>query len=695
MAKDPFYHSEKKRYKNPIPSREWILQSLENIGKPVSFDQLADNFKLNDEAGLLALKKRLNAMVRDGQLIRNHNADFVLVAHLGLCKGRIGYGKDRQPYMFDEHAETRYAISGFQLTELVEGDYVLARRLNQENAVIVEIISRNLKTIIGRVQKHAHLTTLLPLKHCCYSDPVIIDQAKKLSANEMVEVSIVEMPKPGKPMLVKVEQVLPDNPDLEQQIDILCGAYGIETSFNHHYEFEKVTDYTGRTDWRSLPFVTIDGADAKDFDDAICVKKIKKGFEAYIAIADVTHYVKPDTALDNEAADRGTSVYFPQRVIPMLPQALSNDLCSLVPHQDRLVLGLQVQLTQHGQVVGYQLHEAVICSHARLTYDAVQAMIDKEADIPQALQTVLPPMIDLATKLSDIKNRRGALRFNRSALVPTFKGMQIDGFSLKPSNDAMHLVEVYMLLANELVAEHCQAHDIPCLYRNHGAPDWVKLEPFFSMLGMLGVKVKKQKKHLTPKIINEWIGRLAPSTMISILEHLLLRALPQAVYQPESRGHFGLAYANYLHFTSPIRRYPDLLVHRQLKRAINKKPLKVKGLNALGVHCSRTERRAEQACRWVEGWLKCQWMETKINQIFTGKVSSVTAFGLFVTLDDCGVDGLIHIAKLPKDYYEFNEKHSNLVGQKSNRVFAMGDAVKIRVAHVNVEQQRIDFLLVD
>lgn len=695
MAKDPFYHSEKKRYKNPIPSREWILQSLEDTGKPISFEQLANQFKLDNDAGLLALKKRLNAMVRDGQLIRNNNADFVLVAHLGLCKGRICYGKDRQPYMLDEQSETRYTISGFQLTELVEGDYVLARRLSTESVVIVEIIGRDLKSIIGRVQKHAQLITLLPLKHCCYSDPIIIDSANKLKSHDMVEVNIVEMPKPGKPMLVEVKQVLPNRPDLQQQIDILCSAFGIETTFNHLYEFSQVSDFEGRTDWRALPFVTIDGADAKDFDDAICVKKTKKGFEAYVAIADVTHYVKHDSPLDKEAANRGTSVYFPQRVVPMLPQALSNDLCSLVPHQDRLVLGLQVQLTQQGQVTAYQLHEAVICSHARLTYDAVQAMMDQKKAMPQALETVLPPMIELATKLNDIKNRRGALRFNRSALVPNFKGMQITGFTLKPSNDAMRLVEVYMLLANELVAEHCQQHDIPCLYRNHGKPDLLKLAPFFTMLEMLGVKIKKQKNHLTPKKINEWIEALGPGPMLSILEHLLLRALPQAVYQPESKGHFGLAYAHYLHFTSPIRRYPDLLVHRQLKRSLNKKPLTIKGLNALGAHCSRTERRAEQACRWVEGWLKCQWMETKINQMFTGKVSSVTAFGLFVTLDDCGVDGLIHIAKLPKDYYEFNEKHANLVGQKSKRVFSIGDAVKIRVTQVNIEQQRIDFLLVD
>lgn len=691
--KDPFYRSEKKRYRNPIPSREWIIQNLQTFNAPISLEQLKKRLSIKGEEATAAFQKRLSAMVRDGQLLKNRNNDYVIVKQMGLCRGHIHYGKDRQPYLYDEDTQNKISISGYQLTELLENDYILARNIQPNQAIIVEVLSRSLTEIVGRVQTEQGITTIVPLKHCCYSDPILAPQSKPLDSGTMIKAKIIDYPKPGRPIIAEfVAEIAADN-TTSDQIETVCHAYGIPVDINCQASFDKEISLDNREDWRHLPFVTIDGNDAKDFDDALYVERKKDGYDVYVAIADVSHYVTPGSDLDKEASNRSTSVYFPGHVVPMLPKVLSNDLCSLVPHQDRYVMGVKACLDLKGHVQSYTLHEAVIHSHARLTYEQVETFIKKQAKIPKAIQASLQPMIVLADILIELKNRRGALKFNRQETVPVFKDGNIVDFKQIGAMASMKLVEVYMLLANELVASYCDKHQLTCLYRNHGKPDPEKLFGLFQVLSALGFKTPMRKKDMTAKQLSKLMEKVEEKIKSNVYDILMLRALPQAVYSPNCQGHFGLAYQYYLHFTSPIRRYPDLVVHQQLKRFMHGQSTEVANVNQIASHCSYAERRAEQASRWIESELKCKFMMHHIGKRFKGRISSVMNFGVFVTIEAFGIDGMIHISKLPKDYYDFDPEKMILTGRKNNRVFALGDQIQVKVYKIDAENHRIDFLL--
>lgn len=690
--KDPFYRSEKKRYKNPIPSREWIIQNLLEFNAPISLEQLRKRFNIKSNEVSLALNKRLMAMVRDGQLLKNRNDDFVLVKQMGLCRGYIHFGKDRQPYLFDEDTQKKFSISGYQLTELLENDYILARVINKEQAIIVEILSRSLTEIVGRIQIDQGIVSIFPLKPCCYSAPILLTKDQHLKAGAMVRAKIIDYPKPGRPVIVELAEEISNQDHINDKVETVCHAFGIPLNIKHSSSFDKSIKLSNRDDWRNLPFVTIDGNDAKDFDDALFVKKNQDGYEVYIAIADVSHYVKPGSDLNEEAKDRSTSVYFPGYVVPMLPKTLSNDLCSLVPNQDRYVMGVKALLDLKGNVKEYTLHEAVIHSHARLTYDKMEKFIKKEMSIPAQLKPSLEPMIELSDILIALKNQRGALRFNRQEIVPIFEQGDIVDFKHVGTMTSMKLVEVYMLLANELVAGFCEKNQLPCLYRNHGKPDSDKLLGLFNLLNSFGFKLPMRKKDLTSKQLARLMEKVQEKVKTNVYDILMLRALPQAIYSPICQGHFGLAYQNYLHFTSPIRRYPDLVVHQQIKRFLHGEATEVLNLSQIASHCSYAERRAEQASRWIESELKCKFIEKYIGKHFTGRISSVMNFGVFVTIEAYGIDGMIHISKLPKDYYDFDSEKMILVGRKNNKKFVLGDEIKIKVYKIDLENHRIDFL---
>ncbi len=691
--KDPFYRSEKKRYKNPIPSREWIIQNLQAFNAPISLEQLKKRLNIKGDEATSAFIKRLSAMVRDGQLLRNRNNDFVLVKQMGLCQGYVHYGKDRQPYLFEEDTQKKISISGYQLTELLENDYILARSISQDQAIIVEILSRSLTEIVGRIQSDQGVTYLTPLKPCCYTDPILAPTDKAIKPGALVRVRVVDYPKPGRPIIAEYVDEIAATDNLTQKIDTVCHAFGIPVDIKCKDHFERDISLDGRDDWRQYPFVTIDGNDAKDYDDALYVEKTHGGFDVYVAIADVSHYVTPGSALNDEAKMRSTSVYFPGHVVPMLPKVLSNDLCSLVPNQDRYVMGVKASLDRHGHVQNYTLHEAVIHSHARLTYDQVEKFIHKKEVIPKDLRSSLVPMIALSKVLIEAKYKRGALKFNRQETVPVIEGNDIVDFKQLGSMTSMKLVEVYMLLANELVASFCEKHKLPCLYRNHGQPDAEKLSGLFQLFNVLGLKLPFKKKALTSKQLAKLMEKVHTTFHTNVYDILMLRALPQAVYSPQCQGHFGLAYQHYLHFTSPIRRYPDLLVHQQIKRLMHGEALEVSHLSQMASHCSYAERRAEQASRWIDSELKCRFIEKYIGKRFNGRISSVMNFGVFVTIEAFGIDGMIHISKLPKDYYDFNSEKMSLVGRKNNRQFALGDEIKIKVYKIDFENHRIDFLL--
>ena len=693
--KDPFYRSEKKRYKNPIPSREWIIQTLAEFNAPISIEQLKKLLKLKDKDAALAFTKRLSAMVRDGQLLKNRNNDYVLVKQMGLCRGNIHYGKDRQPYLFDDDTQKKMSISGYQLTELLENDYVLARSISAEQVIIIEILSRNLTNIIGRVQTDKGITSITPMKPCCYSDPILLPLEKDIPSGTWVNVSIVEYPKPGRPAIVAFEKAISNQQDINDKIDLICSAFGIPMAHERSYQFDDKICLEGRDDWRQLSFVTIDGDDAKDFDDAIYVEAIPSGYNVYVAIADVSHYVTPESEINEEAKQRSTSVYFPGYVVPMLPKQLSNDLCSLLPNQDRYVMGVKITLDKEGSVDTYTLHEAVIHSHARLTYKQVESFIQSADSIPKDLSHTMTPMISLAEKLMVLKEKRGALQFNRQECVPIIRDGCIVDFKQSVSLTSMQLVEVYMLLANELVARFCEKHQLPCLYRNHGQPDAEKLHGLFQTLNHLGIKAPNRDQAIHTKQLSKLMKKVHNKVNSHVYDILMLRALPQALYGPDCQGHYGLAYQHYLHFTSPIRRYPDLLVHQQLKHLMHGEATVVSDLNHMGSHCSYAERRAEQATRWLDNELKCEFIKQYMGQSFQGRISSVMNFGIFVTLEQFGIDGMVHISNLPKDYYDFDHEKICLVGRKSRRQFRLGDVVNITIHNIDTDQHRIDFLLND
>ncbi|MEE2770145.1 MAG: ribonuclease R [Pseudomonadota bacterium] len=691
--KDPFYGSEKKRYKNPIPSREWIIQNLVAFNAPISLEQLKSHLNVKGAEESAAFNKRLGAMVRDGQLLKNRNNDFVLVKQMGLCKGFVHFGKDRQPYLYEEETQKKISISGYQLTELLENDYILARSINDGQAIIIEILSRSLKEIVGRVHSEKGISTIVPLKPCCYTDPILQPTEVKLKAGAVIRTSIVNYPKPGRPVIVEfIDEVSTQN-DINHSIETVCHAFGIPFNIKHKTDFDDSISIEGRDDWRHHPFVTIDGEDAKDFDDALFVKKLENEYEVYIAIADVSHYVTPNSDLNEEARDRSTSVYFPGFVVPMLPKVLSNNLCSLVPNQDRYVMGVKLILDLNGRLVSYTLHEAVIHSHARLTYNQVESFIKKQKIIPKAIESSMNAMIELAGKLVEIKHQRGALSFNRQETTPVFNGGEIVDFKNLSALESMKLVEVFMLLANESVATFCEKHKLPCLFRNHGQPDEDKLSGIFQLLNILGIKMPIHKKDINSKQLSKLMEKVHDKVNSNVYDLLMLRALPQAVYSQYCQGHFGLAYQNYLHFTSPIRRYPDLLVHQQIKRLIHGESVEVSNLNQIASHCSYAERRAEQASRWIESELKCKFIQKHLGKRFKGHISSVMNFGVFVTIDEFGIDGLIHISRLPKDYYDFDPDKMSLNGRKNGRSFVLGDQIKIKVFKIDLDNHRIDFLV--
>ena len=457
-------------------------------------------------------------------------------------------------------------------------------------------------------------------------------------------------------------------------------------------------DREGRVDLRDLALVTIDGEDARDFDDAVYAEKRPGGgYRVVVAIADVSHYVRLDSALNEEAEERGTSVYFPHFVLPMLPEALSNGLCSLNPHVDRLCMVCDLKLSRTGRVTGYEFYPAVMHSKARLTYTQVGQYfegatdaIPKDRDIHKSLNT----LFQLYQILKNLRVDRHAMEFETIETYMTFDELGgIKEILPRTRNDAHKLIEECMLLANVAAAEYALEHDIPMLYRVHEAPEFSRIQKVKDFVKLLGLPFPDQPTQADyQKVIEATKDRIdAPS-----IHAVLLRSMMQAYYGAKNAGHYGLAYEAYTHFTSPIRRYPDLLLHRAIKAHLKQKPYPLSGaaLDDAGEHFSQTERRADEASRSVTTWLKCHYMQQHLGDEFIGIVSAVTEFGLFVTLKDLYVDGMIHISQLGDDFFIYDQASQNLIGQNRGQVFGLGDEVKIQVAGVNLEERKIDFQLI-
>ena len=517
-------------------------------------------------------------------------------------------------------------------------------------------------------------------------------------------------PAANREAIVRIKEVLGSATDSGIEIEIALRKHALPYEFSAEAQRQakrlptevRPADRKDRVDLTGLPLVTIDGETAKDFDDAVYCERKGKNFRLVVAIADVSHYVRDGDAIDADARERGTSVYFPRRVIPMLPEELSNELCSLKPDVDRLCMVCDMEVTAHGAIKASRFYPAVMHSRARLTYTQVWDWLDDPAKaVTPAARALLPHLAEPLRALS--RARRGARRSAApSTSTPsswrwssTSSG-KITRIVPAPRNDAHKLIEECMLAANVCTAEFLAEHKHPVLFRVHEGPPPDKLAALRDFLGTSALQLGGGDAPSSADYA-KLLDRIRDRPDFALLQTVLLRSLSQAQYRPENEGHFGLAYDAYAHFTSPIRRYPDLLVHRAVKAVLAGKRYNPPGMSwdELGAHTSMTERRADDASRDVTNWLKCHFMQDKVGEDFDGTISGVTSFGLFVTLDGLNIDGLVHITELGRDYFHYDAARHALVGERGGRIFQLAGRIRVRVARVDMEQTKIDFTLAE
>ncbi len=712
-AKDPFAHLEAKRYQNPVPSREYILQTLQEIGHPESFNYLTKRFKVKTEQHE-AFERRLNAMVRDGQIMKNRRQKFGLVTKMNLRRGSVFVDPDGNGFVNLDKSNERIFLDPKQMRLVFPGDKVLVRMTDAmamgcHSGIIVEILDRGDTILVGTLFEQAGAMFISPDNKGINKDILIPpSELNHAKAGQVVEVKclIPAVPNFRRTMIGRVVKILGDHLDPGLEIDIAIRAHGIPHEWpnavvKEAQKFPKrvpAQDKEGRKDLRHLPFVTIDGIDAKDFDDAVFAESVgKNGWKLFVAIADVSHYIKPDSALDAEAERRGTSVYFPEHVIPMLPEALSNGLCSLKPKVDRLAMVAEMRVDKDGKLLRSRFYPAVIKSHARLTYTHVTEVLQGE-DVREKYLPQLIELHELALVLIKLRTKRGAIEFDFPEPYIVFdEDKKIEKLVIRERNIAHRIIEECMLLANVTAANFVAQNEIPCLYRTHGSPKEDKLKDLKKYLKELGFKLGGGKDP-QPHHFSVLMNQIKHREDAKILEKMLLRTMQQAVYSSDDIGHFALAYQSYTHFTSPIRRYPDLIVHRAINTILARRkklyPYQENQMKLLGEHCSKTERRADMACWDVIAWLKCEFMRDKVGQEFVGHINTAVAFGIFVELRDYFIEGLVHVTALKNDYYHFDSIRHQLKGERTGVVYKIGDEVKVRLVRVNLEEKQIDFELV-
>lgn len=731
---DPFAEREAAKYENPIPSREFILEQLENSPRPLTHPQLCELLAITEEEPIEAVRRRLIAMARDGQLISNRREEFVPTTKVDLVRGRVQGHRDGYGFVIRSDGGEDIYLHGRQMRKVFDGDEVLVRlsgenyRGKQEGA-IVEVLVRNTQQLAGRFYSEEGVQFVRPENARVTHDIMIPFGAwGGAEPGQIVVVEVTRQPDKNSPPAGRVVQVLGDHMAPGMEIELAIQAHGIPHIWPDAVKAEAAAipaevreeDKYQRVDVRHLPFVTIDGEDARDFDDAVLCERRKGGWRLYVAIADVSHYVNINSALDAEARLRGNSVYFPDFVVPMLPEALSNGLCSLNPNVDRLCMVCEINISDHGRVTGYQFYEAVMRSHARLTYNEVADILASD-DAQQPLRkkhNALVPHLELLYKLYQClrvaREERGAIDFETVETRIVFNAeRKIERIVPVHRNDAHKLIEECMLCANVCAAKFLEKHQLSGLYRVHEGPAEQKLTNLREFLGELGLGLGGG---LTPDSgeYQQLLQAIQGRPDANMIQTIMLRSLRQAMYQVENKGHFGLGYEAYTHFTSPIRRYPDLLVHRAIRSVIRSKtpsanvhradgivllkkheiyPYSVSDMVMLGEQCSMAERRADEATRDVISWLKCEYLRDQVGSIYEGLISAVTGFGLFVELKDLYVEGLVHVSSLPHDYYRFDPAQHRLVGERTRKVFGLGDALMVRVVRVDLDNRQIDFEL--
>ncbi len=714
--KDPFAQREAQRYERPIPSREAILALLAESASLLKTEAIAEALELRSEYDVDALSKRLAAMVRDGQLLQNRRGGFGVAEKLDLIAGVVlanadGYGFLRP----DEGGEDLY-LSPAQMRPVLHGDRVLGSvigvdRRGRRQGAIVEVLERRASRLVGRVVIEDGLTLVAPDDRRVHQDVLIRPgESQNARSGQIVIVEITDPPTQHRGPIGRILSVLGERLTPSLTVEMAIASHDLPHEWPEAVTRQasqidaqvQAADTAGRVDLRALPLVTIDGEDARDFDDAVYAEEDAKGFRLLVAIADVSHYVDLGSALDEEAYLRSTSVYFPGFVVPMLPETLSNGICSLNPKVDRLCMVCDMRISRSGEVVSSTFHDAVMRSHARLTYTRVwQAIGEKLADARDEIGSLMPQLEklhQLYKVLAKARQKRGSIDFESSEVKFRLAASgEVIQLGAEVRNDAHRLIEECMIAANVEAARFLLRKRIPAPFRVHEPPPASRYEDLLEFLREFKLSLPPADE-VTPADFAALLKKVRDRPEVSLIESVLLRAQSMAVYQPENSGHFGLALDAYAHFTSPIRRYPDLLVHRAIRYAISGG--KASGyaysptqMGTMSVHCSNNERRAQEAERDVDERYKCAWMEKHVGSTFAGVVSGVTSFGLFVELSESRINGLVHITQLPNDYYHFDPKRHLLTGERRGLKFRLGDPVHVQVLRASLEDRKIDLRL--
>ncbi|MCG8520792.1 MAG: ribonuclease R [Pseudomonadales bacterium] len=733
---DPHAQREAQKYDNPIQSREYILQHLKERGAPATHETLCQELGQTSAEGIEALRRRLIAMCRDGQLICNRRDAFLPIEEADLVTGRVVGHRDGFGFLIPDDGGSDLFLTARQMRQVFHGDRVAARvdqvdDRGRREGKIVEVLEHRTSQIVGRFFKESGIAFVVPENARINHEILVPDeQAGKAVHGQYVVVEIIRQPTIRTQPTGQVIEILGEHMAPGMEIDVAIRSYEIPHSWPPAVGEQAASipaevaekDKANRVDIRNMRLVTIDDESARDFDDAIyCEPRPRGGYRLVVAIADVSHYVRPGSPLDEEAIQRGNSVYFPDHVVPMLPEKLSNGLCSLNPDVDRLCMVADMTISAAGNISGYTFYQAVMRSHARLTYNKVSAMLE-HPDTEQGYKLsahyadLLPHLhnlYDLYKLLRKARTERGAIDFETTETKIVFDAQRkIEEIVPVHRNDAHKIVEECMLCANVATARFLKKHKIPALYRVHDGPSEERLSNLRLFLGELGLQLGGGDKPSSADY-QALLGQVADRPDANVIQMVMLRSLSQAVYSPEEAGHFGLGFASYTHFTSPIRRYPDLIVHRAIKSRIHNPeatkdlvspkvhdpelaeyPYDYARMEQLGEHCSMTERRADDATRDVMAWLKCEFLRDHVGEEYDGIIGAVVPFGFFVELSDIYIEGLVHVSTLSGDYFHHDAVKHRLIGERTAVSFRLGDEVRVRVVRVDLEDRKIDLELV-
>lgn len=727
MVVDPYQKREAYKYKNPIPSREYISSWLKKCKDLISQKNLEKKFGINNEEEKKALRRRLRAMERDGQIIYTRNRCYITPENLKIIKGRVIGHRDGYGFLRTETLKDDLWLSVEQMKLCIHGDIVLAHIINSDRkgrstAKVLKLLKPNNILIVGRYYTDNKKKFVIP-DDTRFSFKIFILPSFKdnISIGSIVVVKLTTHPIKNNKIQGLIVEILGKEMNTNLSIDIALRTHSIPYIWPKEVEEQlyqinnknNQNDLKNRMDLRHLPFFTIDDEDARDFDDAVfCKKKMnsEEGWDLWVAIADVSYYIKPNTALDKAAAERGTSVYFPSLVIPMLPEKISTDLCSLNPYKERLCLICEMSLSNTGELISYKHYEAIICSHGRFTYNEIFKIWNGDISLRFKYQKLLKDIESLAflqKVLNEYNISKKGIYFE--SIEPKF--ILDDDFRIKNiyqnvRNDAHKFIESCMILANIASASFIRKYQHPVLFRNHDQPTKDNIINFRSFLKKLGLTLTGGE---IPESVHysDLLKKISTRSDYEMIQTVLLRSMRQAIYSPDNCGHFGLSLSSYVHFTSPIRRYPDLILHRVIKHLLSKNKnadlhtnnshniylYNADEIKKIGIHCSITERRADEASRDVIDWLKCDFMNTKIGDIFTGVIANVTSFGFFVRLNQFFIDGLVHITSLDNDYYYFDSLGLKLIGKSGKHIYSLGDTLTVKVISVNLTERKIELSL--